>query len=115
MIEETADHLVVTGKGFLKQGTVAPALNGEQNWSSVRCEHSSALFLSAPAGRLQSVFPELLHQCPSHHTPEQIGVPFPRCSVPKSFLTVCDPMDCSTPGFPVPHHLLESALPWWLR
>lgn len=23
MIEETADHLVVTGKGFLKQGTVA--------------------------------------------------------------------------------------------
>ena len=24
-------------------------------------------------------------------------------------LTLCDPMDCSTPGLPVPHHLLEFA------
>ena len=24
-----------------------------------------------------------------------------------SHLTLCDPMDCSTPGFPVHHHLLE--------
>ena len=24
-----------------------------------------------------------------------------------SHLTLCDPMDCSTPGFPVLHHLLE--------
>ena len=31
------------------------------------------------------------------------------CSVIKSCLTLCDPMDCSTPGFPVPHHLLEFA------
>ena len=31
------------------------------------------------------------------------------CSVAQLFLTLCDPMDCSTPGFPVPHHLLESA------
>ena len=23
--------------------------------------------------------------------------------------TLCDPMDCSTPGFPVLHHLLEFA------
>jgi len=29
------------------------------------------------------------------------------CSVPKSSLTVCDPMDCSTPGSPVLHRLLE--------
>ena len=27
------------------------------------------------------------------------------CSVTKSRLTLCDPMDCSTPGLPVPHHL----------
>ena len=27
----------------------------------------------------------------------------------QSFLTLCDPMDCSTPGFPVLHHLLEFA------
>ena len=27
--------------------------------------------------------------------------------VTKSCLTLCDPMDCSTPGFPVQHQLLE--------
>ena len=31
------------------------------------------------------------------------------CSVAKSCPILCDPMDCSTPGFPVPHHLLELA------
>ena len=31
------------------------------------------------------------------------------CSVAKSCLTLCDPMDCSTPGFPVHHHLPEFA------
>ena len=31
------------------------------------------------------------------------------CSVAKSCLTLCDPMDCSTPGFPVLHYLLELA------
>ena len=30
-------------------------------------------------------------------------------SLPKSFLTLCDPMDCSMPGFPVLHHLPELA------
>ena len=30
-------------------------------------------------------------------------------SVTKSCLTLCSPMDCSTPGLPVPHHLLEFA------
>ena len=29
------------------------------------------------------------------------------CSVTKSCPTLCDPMDCSTPGFPVLHFLLE--------
>ena len=29
------------------------------------------------------------------------------CSVTKSCLTPCSPMDCSTPGFPVLHHLPE--------
>ena len=27
------------------------------------------------------------------------------CSVTKSYLTLCDPMNCSTPGFPVLHYL----------
>ena len=29
------------------------------------------------------------------------------CSVTLSCLTLCDPMDCSIPGLPVPHHLSE--------
>ena len=31
------------------------------------------------------------------------------CSVPKFCPTLCDPMDCSKPGFPVLHHLPEFA------
>ena len=31
------------------------------------------------------------------------------CSVAQSCLTLCDPMDCSTPGLPVLHYLPESA------
>ena len=31
----------------------------------------------------------------------------PRCSVAQLCPTLCDPMDCSTPGFPVLHHLPE--------
>ena len=31
------------------------------------------------------------------------------CSVIQSCLTVCDPVDCSMPGFPVLHHLPELA------
>ena len=30
-------------------------------------------------------------------------------SVSQTCLTLCDPMDCSTPGFPVHHQLLELA------
>ena len=31
------------------------------------------------------------------------------CSVTQSCPTLCDPMECSTPGLPVPHHLLKFA------
>ena len=31
------------------------------------------------------------------------------CLVTQLCPTLCDPMDCSTPGFPVPHYLLEFA------
>ena len=37
------------------------------------------------------------------------------CSVAQSYLTLCTPMDCSMPGFPVFHHFLELAqthVPW---
>ena len=30
-------------------------------------------------------------------------------SLSRVFVTLCDPLDCSTPGFPVHHHLLELA------
>jgi len=29
------------------------------------------------------------------------------CSVAQLYLTLCDPMDCSTSGFPILHHFLE--------
>ena len=35
--------------------------------------------------------------------------PSSHCSVAKLCLTLCDLMDCSTPGFPVLHHLPEFA------
>ena len=35
--------------------------------------------------------------------------PFCCCSVVQAYLTLYDPMECSTPGFPVLHHLLEFA------
>ena len=34
---------------------------------------------------------------------------FSCCSVTKLCLILCDPMDCSMPGFPILHHLLEFA------
>ena len=33
------------------------------------------------------------------------------CWVAQSCPTLCDPMDCSMPGLPVPHHLPESMMP----
>ena len=39
--------------------------------------------------------------------PKVISVQF--SSATQSSLTICDPMDCSTPGFPVHHQLLQPA------
>ena len=36
-------------------------------------------------------------------------IPHCCCSITKSCLTLCDPMDCSMPGFPVLHYLLDFA------
>ena len=36
------------------------------------------------------------------------------CSVAQFCLTLCDTMDCSTPAFPVLHHLLELAHVHWI-
>ena len=48
-----------------------------------------------------------LHQCLSF-LPE-LWDPFCCCLVIQSCLTLCDPMDCSMPGFPVHHKLPELA------
>jgi len=50
-----------------------------------------------------------------HHSPSPVslekGSQWPRCccSVAQSCLTLCNPMNCSRPGFPVLHHLPELA------
>ena len=45
-------------------------------------------------------------ECSNYCTIALISVQF--SSVPQSCLTLCDPMNCSTPGFPVHHELPES-------
>ena len=53
---------------------------------------------------------ESSHRCPAPSHPQPLllsasptGGSY--CLVPQSCLTLFDPVDCSTPGFPVPHHL----------
>ena len=41
--------------------------------------------------------------------PREVWAAFYCCSVAKSCPTRCDPVDCSTPGFPILHYLLEFA------
>ena len=38
----------------------------------------------------------------------KLHIVFVLCLVVKSYPALCDPMDCSKPGFPVRHHLLEA-------
>ena len=44
-----------------------------------------------------------------HHTGARASTWIFCCLVAQSCLTLCNPMDCSTPGLPVPHHLPEFA------
>ena len=39
----------------------------------------------------------------------EVNIGICSCSVAQLCLTLCDPMDCSTPGFPVHHQLLKLA------
>ena len=55
--------------------------------------------LSAKSTQTQS----LLYQCSAIW----VGSRYTVSSVTQLCLTLCDPMDCSTPGFPVHHQLLE--------
>ena len=59
------------------------------------------------------LFFKLLHFCPAGNTSKwTCPAGFCCCSVAKSCLTLCDPMDCSTPHLPVLHHL--SCLPMFM-
>ena len=56
--------------------------------------------------KIQSPLKQIQFSCASTQT---------YCSATQSCLTLCDPMDCNTPGFPVLHHLLkfsEIRVPW---
>ena len=46
--------------------------------------------------------------CPPETVTKSL-ISYCRCSVAQSYPTLCDPMGCSTPGLPVPYHLLEFA------
>ena len=88
-------------------------LFGVPRWSSEsQVPTSLPISMSTPSGSLKpqksflrpefcvfSTFPSSLHSTPSS------SVQF--SSVTQSCPTLCDPMDCSTPGLPVHHQLLE--------
>ena len=66
--------------------------------------------MGGSATQKTSVFPELVFM--KENAPLFQVIPFYCsccCSVLKLCPTYCDPLDCSSPGFPVLHHLLELA------
>ena len=66
-------------------------------------------------GSFQKMFPMLGLRIPEGEARTgrkkilEVNIGICSCSVAQLCLTLCDPMDCSTPGFPVHHHLLELA------
>ena len=74
-------------------------MRGCIGWSQWACQlwvNSASSKLCAPSSYLNAL---ILHTR---------GACF-RCLVAQSCPTLCDPVDCSTPGFPVCHYLLEFA------
>ena len=64
-----------------------------------------ALFLLCR--RLPSCLSPYIASPPSTGRGREGALSCPCCSVAQSCLSLCDPMNCSTPGLPVPHHLPE--------
>ena len=58
-----------------------------------------------PFSHLQLIHPFIIHICNAFIS----SVIQSFSSVPQSCPTLCNPIDCSTPGFPVHHQLLELA------
>ena len=51
--------------------------------------------------------PGMEHRSPALQADSLLSEPLISVQSLSRVLTLCDPMDCSTPGFPVHHHLLE--------
>ena len=63
-------------------------------------------------GKLATPVFETIHsfkECKKGHIYKNAQICCCCCSVTRSCLTLCNPTDCSTPGFPVLHHLPEFA------
>ena len=58
---------------------------------------------------ISSYWPADQYTLPQFHEKQKKTQDSSCCSVAKSCLTLCEPMDCSMPGFPVLHHLPEFA------
>ena len=74
------------------------------------CSHLGPLTLpTPPLGRCSPSLPfpltlqDLAQRPPPPRSPPSATLHSSYCSVAKSCPTLCDPMDCSTPGFPVRH------------
>ena len=96
----------------LSKSTLAPELSPSPDAHSPRegvCMWASFFTLSTtPLLRTNFPFIENLHfQRKGVYKMDKISVHF--SSVTQSCLTLCDPMDCSTPGLPVHHQLPELA------
>ena len=74
----------------------------------VKTEHKTMT-----GSKLGKEYDKAVYRCPVYLTPLQSTlreVILQFSSVAQSYLTLCDPMDCSTPGFSVHHQLLELKL-----
>ena len=103
------------------------------NWSHLAAEASSQVMLrlllrNHTLRAIDVAYPDLTNTCPwiqlTSHKPQRwkliltcicdlaLSLPHPSVqfsSVAQSCPTLCSPMDCSMPGFPVLHYLLEFA------
>ena len=77
----------------------------------------SILFAFCPCAGVDRMLSPILLLWHHGHWPARLLCPwdFPGkstscyCSIARTCLTLCDSVDCSIPGLPVPHHLLEYA------
>ena len=81
-------------------------------FSITSCIHPLAATRHSSIGK-QTAYLKKAKKVLDHLTKKTLGITKPLalicCSVNKLCPTLCDPMDCSTPGFPVFHHLMEFA------